>query len=101
MVYRPATPAYAIKRPFHSCISHCAIFCWPITLVGLAAFADSIIDLANSGCNIIVDDLSYLTNAMFQDDVVAQAVDYGKFPYIPASSLQRQVEYIGGRSLLV
>lgn len=43
----------------------------------MSAFADAIIYLANIGCKVIVDDISYLNAAMFQDDLVAQAVDYG------------------------
>ncbi len=31
--------------------------------------------LRDSGCNIIVDDISYLTEPFFQDGVVAQAVE--------------------------
>eukprot|EP00977_Amphora_coffeiformis_P027504 scaffold34616_cov275-Amphora_coffeaeformis.AAC.2 len=43
---------------------------------GLAAFADGIIELVNIGCDIIVDDVIYLAESMFQDDLPAQAVDY-------------------------
>ena len=44
----------------------------------MAAFADGIIVLAESGCDIIVDDIIYLLEAMFQDDLVALAVNFGK-----------------------
>ncbi len=46
--------------------------------LGLAAFAQGILVLVNSGCDVIVDDVIYPSEAMFQDDLVAQAVDYAK-----------------------
>jgi hypothetical protein len=42
---------------------------------GPAAFAQNILDLRASGCDIIVDDLEYPDEAPFQDAVVAQAVN--------------------------
>jgi PKD repeat protein len=42
---------------------------------GVAAFAQGIEDLRNAGADIIVDDIMYLNEPMFQDGVVAQAVD--------------------------
>jgi hypothetical protein len=42
---------------------------------GQAAFAQGIIDLANTGCNVIVDDITYFAEPMFQDGILAQAVD--------------------------
>ena len=42
---------------------------------GLANFAQNILDLRAAGCDIIVDDIGYLTEAPFQDDVLAQAVN--------------------------
>lgn len=42
---------------------------------GEADFAQGIIDLANAGANIIVDDVGYFDEPMFQDGIVAQAVD--------------------------
>ena len=42
---------------------------------GRAAFAAGIISLANAGCRIIVDDIGYLEESPFQDDVVSQAVN--------------------------
>lgn len=43
---------------------------------GQAAFANGIIDLANvAGSDVIVDDIIYLAEPMFQDGMVAQAVD--------------------------
>jgi hypothetical protein len=38
-------------------------------------FAQGIIDLANAGSNIIADDVYYFDEPMFQDGIVAQAVD--------------------------
>jgi hypothetical protein len=40
-----------------------------------AQMASNIQALANAGCNIIVDDITYFTEGVFQDDTVAQAVD--------------------------
>lgn len=42
---------------------------------GEADFAQGIIDLANAGATVIVDDVSYFDEPMFQDGIVAQAVD--------------------------
>lgn len=42
---------------------------------GEADFAQGIIDLANAGADIIVDDVGYYDEPMFQDGIVAQAVD--------------------------
>ena len=42
---------------------------------GKADFAAGIRELAEAGADIIVDDIIYLDEMMFQDDVVAQAVD--------------------------
>lgn len=42
---------------------------------GQAGFAQGIIDLANAGADVIVDDVIYFAEPMFQDGVVAQAVD--------------------------
>ncbi|MCS7237716.1 MAG: S8 family serine peptidase, partial [Thermoguttaceae bacterium] len=44
-------------------------------LYGEAAFAQSILDLATAGCNVIVDDVIYFAEPMFMDGGVAQAVD--------------------------
>lgn len=38
-------------------------------------FANNILLLREAGCNIIVDDISYLLESPFQDGVIAQAVD--------------------------
>ena len=42
---------------------------------GIASFAQGIVDLANSGADVIVDDMLYFTEPMFQDGPIAQAVD--------------------------
>jgi hypothetical protein len=42
---------------------------------GQPAFAQGILDLANAGCNVIVDDVIYLAEPMFQDGIIAQAVN--------------------------
>jgi Subtilase family/Calx-beta domain len=42
---------------------------------GSAAYAQGILALANSGANIIVDDVRLLDEPMFQDGIIAQAVD--------------------------
>jgi subtilisin family serine protease len=38
-------------------------------------FADGIIELKDAGCDIIVDDITYITEPFFQDGIVAQAVN--------------------------
>ncbi len=43
--------------------------------LGQASFAAGILALQNAGCNILVDDILYLTEPMFQDGIIAQAVD--------------------------
>lgn len=42
---------------------------------GLANFAQGITDLANAGADVIVDDVIYFAEPMFQDGIVAQSVD--------------------------
>jgi subtilisin family serine protease len=42
---------------------------------GMANFAQGIVDLADAGADIIVDDVVYYAEPMFQDGIVAQAVD--------------------------
>jgi Subtilase family len=42
---------------------------------GMASFAANITALKNSGAEVIVDDVIYLAEPMFQDGIVAQAVD--------------------------
>jgi hypothetical protein len=40
-----------------------------------AQFAQNILDLRAAGCDIIVDDVQYLAEAVYQDDIVADAVN--------------------------
>ena len=42
---------------------------------GTATFANNIIALKNNGANVIVDDVLYFAEPMFQDGVIAQAVN--------------------------
>ena len=42
---------------------------------GIPDFAQGIIDLANAGCNIIVDDISYFVEPFFQEGDIAQAIN--------------------------
>ena len=56
---------------------------------GQAVFAQGILDLADAGCDVIVDDIIYLAEPMFQDGIIAQAVntvvDAG-IPYFTSAS---------------
>jgi PA domain/Bacterial Ig-like domain (group 3)/Subtilase family/Putative Ig domain/Secretion system C-terminal sorting domain/PKD-like domain/HYR domain/Ig-like domain CHU_C associated len=40
-----------------------------------AGFAQNILDLRAAGCDIIVDDITYFAEGVFQDDIIAQAVN--------------------------
>lgn len=40
-----------------------------------ASFAQNILDLAAAGCKVIVDDVTYFDEGVFQDGIVAQAVN--------------------------
>ena len=42
---------------------------------GVARFAENILDLAASGCEVIVDDVIYLVESPFEDGSIAAAVD--------------------------
>ncbi len=42
---------------------------------GQAQMAQNILDLAAAGCDVIVDDILYFAEAVFQDGIIAQAVD--------------------------
>ena len=50
---------------------------------GEADFAQGILDLADAGSTIIVDDVFYYAEPMFQDGVIAQAVDTVKSLGVP------------------
>jgi hypothetical protein len=43
--------------------------------IGDADFAQGILELAAAGCKVIVDDVIYYAEPMFQDGIIAQAVD--------------------------
>jgi hypothetical protein len=57
---------------------------------GEAQMAVNIQALANAGCNIIVDDVLYFSEGVFQDDVIARAVDAvsaaGAFYFVAAGN---------------
>ncbi|MCL7487095.1 MAG: S8 family serine peptidase [Desulfobulbaceae bacterium] len=42
---------------------------------GKASFASNIKALANAGCDVIVDDVGYLDESPFQDDIISRAVN--------------------------
>lgn len=42
---------------------------------GQAQFAQNILDLRAAGCDVIVDDVAYFAEAIFEDGVIAQAVE--------------------------
>jgi subtilisin family serine protease len=42
---------------------------------GMADFAAQIIALADAGCRVIVDDITYFAESPFQDDILSQAVN--------------------------
>lgn len=44
-------------------------------LGGQAAFAQNILDLRTEGCDVIVDDIFYFAEPVFQDGVIAQAIN--------------------------
>ena len=46
--------------------------------LGEADFAQGIQDLADKGCQVIADDISYLDEPFFQDGIIAQSVDESK-----------------------
>ncbi|GAB3567222.1 hypothetical protein GCM10027578_17720 [Spirosoma luteolum] len=64
---------------------------------GQAGFAKGIIDLANAGCNIIVDDVYYFAEPFFQDGIIAQAVDQvvsnNKATYFSSAGNQARQSY--------
>lgn len=83
-------------------------------LGGEANFAQGIRDLRNAGSDVIVDDIIYFAEGMFQDDVVAQAADevFGNgIPYFSSAGNSATQSYeapfrnsgvvgsIGGRSV--
>jgi hypothetical protein len=62
-------------------------------------FANNIRALANAGANVLVDDFTFLTEPMFQDGLVAQAVDEAVaagIPYFSAAGNLGSVSYEQG-----
>jgi hypothetical protein len=43
--------------------------------LGMAEFAQGIVDLAKAGCQVITDDIYYYAEPYFQDGIIAQAID--------------------------
>ena len=63
---------------------------------GQPSFAQGIIDLANAGAHVITDDVIYFAEPMFQDGIVAQAVDRAKalgVSYFSAAGNQARQSY--------
>lgn len=73
--------------------------------LGIANFAQGILDLAAAGAKVINDDLLYFAEPMFQDGIIAQAVDTvkaGGVAYFSSSGNQGRQSYesvsrFGGR----
>ena len=66
---------------------------------GEAAFANNIKALKNAGANVIVDDVFYYDEPMFQDGIVAQAVDTvvaGGAAYFSAAGNEARQSYQSG-----
>ncbi len=62
--------------------------------LGNAGFAQGIINLAEAGCDIITDDITYFNEPFFQDGIITQAVDevvkkYGIAYYSSAGNYDR------------
>jgi len=45
---------------------------------GQADFANGIVQLASTGCDVVADDVMYFAEPFFQDGIIAQAIDYVK-----------------------
>jgi hypothetical protein len=63
---------------------------------GQANFAQGIVDLANAGARVITDDVLYFAEPMFQDGIVAQAVDQVKalgISYFSAAGNEGRMSY--------
>jgi Subtilase family len=64
---------------------------------GQADFAAGILELAAAGCDVIVDDIIYYAEPMFQDGLIAQAVDQvvsQGIPYFSAAINQARKSWI-------
>jgi len=65
---------------------------------GQAAFASNILALASAGARVIVDDVLYFAEPMFQDGIIAQAVDSvvaGGVAYFSSAGNQARQSYQG------
>src|SRR5262249_30387609 len=60
---------------------------------GQANFAQGIGDLVTAGADVVVDDVFYYAEPMFQDGVVAQAVDSSGVPYFSSAGNQARQAY--------
>jgi hypothetical protein len=58
---------------------------------GQANFANNIVALKNNGAKVITDDVMYPDETMFQDGIIAQAVDQGR-------SSRGRLFFCGGKS---
>jgi subtilisin family serine protease len=56
-------------------VAPCSSIAFHTAFGGMANFAEGIVELANAGANVIVDDVIYFAEPMFQDGIIAQAVD--------------------------
>ena len=66
---------------------------------GQAAFAQGISDLAAAGADVIVDDIIYFAEPMFQDGIIAQAADMvaaSGVPYFSSAGNNAQQSYESG-----
>ncbi|MCU0353295.1 MAG: hypothetical protein MUD08_06075 [Cytophagales bacterium] len=64
--------------------------------LGQADFAQGITELANAGCNIIVDDVIYFAEPFFQDGIIAQSVDAAQargVTYLSSAGNQARASY--------
>lgn len=67
--------------------------------LGQAGFASGIGKLADAGCNVVVDDVAYFAEPMFQDGIIAQAVDQvvaRDVSYFSAAANQARQSYQAG-----
>jgi hypothetical protein len=62
---------------------------------GQADFAVGILELARAGCDVIVDDIIVFEEPMFQDGIIAQAMDQMVALWIPFFSAATMPEIHG------